>query len=74
MNNERVLIVYDSESSEPTRYSAKCTNNIVEDIKKAVAECEFEISEEEIKDIANEMLHNRSYWFEEQYCFDRIFI
>lgn len=73
----KVIIVYNSESSEPTHYYAKVGSNLQDAIRDALNEIQFSYTETLVEDIEQDLLHGRAHWLEEGvnypiYCIDLI--
>lgn len=69
----KILIVTNPEAGNPIhRYAAKCTDDMLFDVETAFEELEIKVSEEIVEEIAQQLLHNRNYWYNETYCFEVI--
>lgn len=71
--NNNILVVTNPENNDTIHcYAAWCTNDRKNDVKSAFECLEFEIDDELIEEIAQELLHHRNYWYNEIYCFEVI--
>lgn len=78
MNKIKVLIVIDSENSEPIRYLNKVDVDLQTEIRAALTELAHPYSPALVEEIEQDLLHGRAYWLEEPqstdpvYCFNLI--
>ena len=77
MDKIKVLVVINSEDTEPIRYSNKVDVDLQTEICAALTELAHPYSPELVEEIEQDLLHGRAHWLEEKltdpvYCFDLI--
>lgn len=68
----KVLTVINGEAEYPHCYTARCTDDLKEDVELAFKELSIKVDARVVEDVVQELLHGRVYWYDEIYCFDII--
>ncbi len=68
----KILTVINGKSECPNQYAVQCTDDLENDVRKAFEELSLTASNDVVEDIVQDLLHGRSYWYDELYCFEII--